>query len=177
MHDGFEHFFDAESRFGADQDGFVGIHSDDGFDLLLDAVDFRAGQIDLVHDGNDRQVMVDGEIRIGQRLRFDALRRIDDQQRAFAGGKASGDFVTEIDVAGRIDQIEDVVLAVSGVVVQPDGFGFDRDAAFLLEIHVVENLSGHFALGERAGHFQQAIGKRGFAVIDVSDDRKISDVR
>jgi hypothetical protein len=33
----------------------------------------------------------------------------------------------------------------------------------------------HLALRERAGHFEQAIGKRGFAVIDVRDDTKIAD--
>jgi hypothetical protein len=31
----------------------------------------------------------------------------------------------------------------------------------------------HFALGERASHFQQAVGKRGFAVVDVRDDAEI----
>jgi hypothetical protein len=33
----------------------------------------------------------------------------------------------------------------------------------------------HFALRQCAGHFEQAIGKRGFAVIDVRDDTKIAD--
>jgi hypothetical protein len=57
---------------------------------------------------------------------------------------------------------------------QPNAFGLDGDAAFALEVHGVENLRGHFALGEATGHFDQAIGKCGFAVIDVRDDAEIS---
>jgi hypothetical protein len=32
----------------------------------------------------------------------------------------------------------------------------------------------HFALGQRAGHFQQAIRERGFAVVDVRNDAEVS---
>ena len=68
-------------------------------------------QIDLVDDRDDLEVVLDREIGVGQRLRFDALRRVDEQQRAFARGQRSRDLVTEIDVAGRVDQVEDVGLA------------------------------------------------------------------
>jgi len=49
-------------------------------------------------------------------------------------------------------------------------FCFDGDAAFALEVHGVENLFGHLALREGAGHFQQAVRQRGLAVVDVRDD-------
>jgi hypothetical protein len=58
---------------------------------------------------------------------------------------------------------------------QADAFRFDGDAALALQIHGVEHLLVHFALRKRPGHFEQAIGKRGFAVIDVRDDTKIAD--
>jgi hypothetical protein len=32
----------------------------------------------------------------------------------------------------------------------------------------------HLALRERPGHFQQPIGKRGFAVVNVRDDTEIA---
>jgi hypothetical protein len=32
----------------------------------------------------------------------------------------------------------------------------------------------HFTGAERASHFQQAVGKRGFAVVDVRNDAKIA---
>jgi hypothetical protein len=31
----------------------------------------------------------------------------------------------------------------------------------------------HFALRQRAGHFQEAVRQRGFAVVDVRDDAEI----
>ena len=119
--------------------------------------------------------MIDGEIGIGERLGFDALRGIDDEQRAFAGGEGARDFVREVDVAGRVDQVELVGLAVVRGVHHADGVGFDGDAALALQVHGVEHLGLHFARGERAGQLQQAVGQRGLAVVDVRDDREITD--
>ena len=72
----------------------------------------RRRQIDLVDDRNDLEIVIQRQIGVGQRLRFDALRRVDHQQRAFAGLQAARNFVSEIDVAGSIDQIELIDLAV-----------------------------------------------------------------
>ena len=74
---------------------------------------------------------------------------------------------------GGIDQVEDVVLPVGGVVVQPHRVGLDRDPALALEVHAVEDLGGHLPQLERAGQLEKAIGERRFAVIDVRDDREI----
>ena len=52
------------------------------------------------------------QIGVGERLRLDALRRVHDQQRAFAGRRAARDFVGKVDVAGSVDQVELVGLAV-----------------------------------------------------------------
>ena len=43
-------------------------------------------------------------------------------------------------MAGRVDQVEDVVLAVVGVVVEAHGLRLDGDAALALDVHVVEHL-------------------------------------
>ena len=59
--------------------------------------------------------MIEREVGIGERLRFDALRGIDDQQRSFAGLQAARDFVGEIDVPGRIDEIQLIVLPSSAL--------------------------------------------------------------
>src|SRR5467141_1586312 len=57
---------------------------------------------------------------------------------------------------------------------QADAFCFDGDAALALEVHGIEDLFVHFALGQGASHFEQAVGERGFAVVDVRDDAEIS---
>ena len=53
------------------------------------------------------------EIDVRQSLCFDALRGVDQQQRALAGGQRASDLVAEVDVARGIDQVEDVLIAVS----------------------------------------------------------------
>ena len=66
-------------------------------------------------------------------------------------------------------------IAVVGAVVEPDGVGFDGDAALALQVHGVEDLLHHFALRERAGDFEQPVGQRRLAVVDVRNDREIAD--
>ena len=78
-------------------------------------------------------------------------------------------------MAGRVDQIQRVALAVRRGVEEPHRASLDRDAALALEIHVVEELGLHLARRDRARQLQQAIGKRRFAVIDVRDDGEIAD--
>ena len=51
----------------------------------------------------------------------------------------------------------------------------DGDAALALQVHGVEHLLHHFALRQRAGDLQQAVGQRRLAVVDVRNDREIAD--
>ena len=48
-------------------------------------------------------------------------------------------------MAGRVDQVEDVVLAVARAVIDARGLGLDRDAALALEVHLVEELGALLA--------------------------------
>ena len=79
-------------------------------------------------------------------------------------------------MAGRVDQVEDIVLAVVRLVVQAHGLGLDGDAALALDIHIVEHLLGHLALGKAARRLDQTIGQRRFAVVDMGHDREIADM-
>ena len=151
------------------------VEADDVLDLALALVRLRARQIDLVDDRDDLEVVLDGEIGIGQRLRLDALRRIDQQQRALARGERAGDFVAEVDVAGRVDQVEDVLLAIHRGVVQPDRMRLDGDPALALEVHRIEDLCLHLTGLQRAGELEKTIRQGRLAMIDVGDDRKIPD--
>ena len=118
----------------------------------------------------------DAKERIGDGLRFHALARVHDQQRAFARGKRARNFVGKIDVTGRVDQIELVFVPILRRVVKTNAFGLNGDAALALEVHRVEHLRAHLALAERAGQLEQAVGQRGLAVVNVRDDAKIADV-
>ncbi len=136
-----------------------------------------AGKVDLVDDGDDGQVLLEGQVDVGHRLRLDPLCGIDDEERTLARGEAAAHLVREIDVARRIDQVELVRFAVSRRVAHAHGARLDGDALFPLEIHRVEKLGLHLALGDGIGLFQQPIGEGRFAVIDVRDDRKVANLR
>ena len=146
------------------------------FDHLFGARDVGGRQIDLVDDRNDFEAVIDGEIRVGEGLGFNALGGIDDEQGAFARSQRARDFVGKIDVARGVDEVELVHFAVLGEVIHANGVGLDGDAALAFEVHGVEDLLLHLAGGERAGELEQAVGERGFAMIDVGDDGEVPDV-
>ena len=175
--DGLEHVGDAEAGLGGDLDGVGGVDADDVLDLLADAVGLGGGEVDLVEDGDDLVAGVDRLVDVGQRLRLDALGGVDDEERAFDGAHRAGDLVGEVDVAGGVDEVEDVGLAVVGRVLEADGLGLDGDAALALDVHGVEELLLHVAVGDGAGRLDQPVGERGLAVVDVGDDGEVADVR
>ena len=78
-------------------------------------------------------------------------------------------------MAGRVDEVEDVVLAVAGRVGEPDGLRLDRDAALALDVHRVQHLRGHLARLERAAALDQPVGQRRLAVVDMRDDGEVAD--
>jgi hypothetical protein len=79
------------------RDVFAGLRADanrvSGFDPddLLDLRDHLFGigrrQVDLVQHRHDLETLLERRIAIGHALRLDALRSIDDEQRALAGGQ------------------------------------------------------------------------------------------
>ena len=133
--DRLQHLGTFEAGLGRDQDGVRGVEADHVLDLLLDLVGLGGRQVDLVEDRHDLVVVVDRLVDVGERLRLDALAGVDHQERALAGGERAVDLVGEVDVAGRVDQVEDVVLAVARAVVEPHGLRLDGDAALALDIH------------------------------------------
>ena len=109
-------------------------------DLGRRAVRVGLRQVDLVHDGDDLEVVLDREVGVRERLRLDPLRGVDDEQRALARLQRARDLVGEVDVARGVDQVELVAL--------PDhahGLRLDRDPALALEVHRVEHLVAHLA--------------------------------
>ena len=139
-------------------------------DLLRALVGFGRGQVDLVERGDDREVVLHRLVAVRERLRLDPLRRVDEQDDSLARGQAAAHLVAEVDVAGRVDQVHDVA-----VPLEADVLRLDRDAPLALDVHRVEELGAHVPGIHRAGQFQEPIGKRRLAVVDVGDDRKVAD--
>jgi hypothetical protein len=79
----------------------------------------------------------------------------------------------EIHVAGRVDEVEHIVLAIVQVI-HRYGRGLDCYAAFPLDIHIVQELVLLLAVAYGAGYFHYAVGQRAFAVVNMRYYRKIS---
>ena len=177
LHELLEDLLDALPRLAGDAlDAVAGLAEQLG-DLLGDALGLGAGQVDLVQARDQLEPGLDREVGVGQRLGLDALRGVDDEQRALARGQRARDLVGEVDVPGRVDEVQLVGLAVARGVEDAHGLGLDRDPALALEVHRVQDLGPHRARVDGLGHLQDAIGQRRLPMVDVGDDREVADVR
>ena len=79
-------------------------------------------------------------------------------------------------MARGVDQVQLVHVPVLSLVGQFDRPGFDGDAALALKVHVVQQLALHFPLAHGVAFFHQPVGQGAFAVVDVGDDGKVSDM-
>ena len=153
----------------------MGVEADHVLDLLAHPVGLRRRQVDLVQDRHHLMMVVERLIDIGERLRLDALGRVDHQQRALAGGERSVHLIGEIDVARRVDQVQLVELAVIRAIVEAHGLRLDGDAALALDIHGIEHLLLHLPRREPAAELDQTICQSRLAVIDMGDDGEVAD--
>ena len=80
-------------------DRFLGRNGENFLELPMNRGHVGIGQIDLVDHRHDREALFVREVDVGDRLRLDALGRIDDEKRAFAGREAARDLVGKIHVA------------------------------------------------------------------------------
>ena len=95
-----------------DEDDLLARDGQDVLELVHDDVGLGRRQVDLVDDRDDHEALRQREVDVGQRLRLDALGGVDDEDRALAGLQAAADLVGEVDVAGRVDEVEAVGQAV-----------------------------------------------------------------
>ena len=98
---------------GAGADRVLRRDADDVFDLVDDALRVGRRKVDLVQDRHHLDALLGRGVAVGDGLRFDALRGVHHQQRAFAGRQRARHLVGEVDVAGRVDQVEQIGLAVA----------------------------------------------------------------
>ena len=108
------------------------------------------------------------------RLRLRAFGGIHHEQHAVNHVHDALDLAAEIRVAGRVHDVDVVILVFERGV-----FGADGDALFLFQIHRIHQafLRRLVLVGaEGAGLLEQTIHERGLAVVNVRDDGDISDV-
>ena len=153
-----------------DLQDLVGRDAEDVLDLARHPIGLGRGEVDLVQCGDDREVVFERQVTVRQRLGFDALRRVDQQQCSLARSQAARHLVAEVDVTRRVDEVEDVV-----VPVEADVLGFDGDPALPLEVHRIEVLRPHVARVDRPGELEDAVGEGRLPVIDMGDDAEVAE--
>jgi hypothetical protein len=174
--DRLKHKVDIETRLGGDRHGVRGVDADHVLDLLPDPLGLRGGQVNLVEHGDDLMPSVESVIDIRQRLSLDPLARVDHQKRALACGQRPRHFVSEVNVTGRIHEVEDVRFPVLGFVFEAHRLRLDGDPALALYVHGIEHLLDHVALRHRPGLLDEPVGERRLAMVDMGDDREVSDI-
>ena len=174
-HHGVQQFQHPLPGLGRHAQHVAGGAADDAGQLLRVQVRLGRGQVDLVQHGDQVQVSLEGQIQVGQRLGLDALGRVNQQDGALAGGQRPGHLVGEVHVARGVDQVEHVRPAIGAGPGQPDGLALDGDAALALDVHPVQVLGPHLAVGHHPGELQHAVGKRGLAVVDMRNDAEVPD--
>ena len=154
----------------------AGFAADDVGDLARVAVRIGGGQVDLVEHRNDVQVAVQRQVEIGQRLRLDALGGVHQQHGALTGLQRARHLVGEVDVTRGVDQVQHVVV-VAHPPGQPHVLRLDGDPALPLDVHPVEVLGTHRPLIDNAGELKHPVRQRRLAMVDVSDDAEIPNLR
>jgi len=155
--DRLQHLWNAGAGLRAYGQGVGRIQTYRAFDHFFRANDIGARQVDLVDDGHDFQAVIDRQVGVGERLGFHALRSVHHEKRAFAGSQRTRDFIGEVHVTGRVDQVQLVHLAVVRLIVHPHAMGFDGDAALPLQVHGIEHLLLHFTGRQGPGKLQQTV--------------------
>ena len=175
VHDGVEDFQHAHAGLGAGFQDVLAVDPDGRLHFRRHGVGTGGRHVNFIQYRNDREIVLDRQVGIGDRLGLHALEGVDQQDRPLARGQAARDLVAEIDVPGGVDQIEFVLFAVF-LVVNGHRVHLDCDATLSFQVHAVEQLGAVVALGDRAGLQEKLVGEGAFPVIDVSDDREVANM-
>src|SRR5215211_5741298 len=173
VNDSVEHAFNTFACLGGDLEYLLFVRAEQLHKLLGRGGYVGYGEVYLVEDGDDLQVVLHRQVQIGERLRLDALARVHDQERTLAGGYGARDLVGEVHVARGVYEVERP-LAVASVVEEADGLGLDGYAPLALEVHGVQDLVHPFPLGYGIGRIRQPIREGALAVINVRDNAKVA---
>ena len=76
----------------------------------------------------------------------------------------------------RINKVQLVLMTIIRVIVKRDALGFDGNTALTLNIHGVQHLGGHVTLFQTTADLNKSISQRRLAMINMGNDRKISNV-
>nr|UOZ97308.1 hypothetical protein NCPCFENI_01226 [Cupriavidus sp.] len=75
-----------------------------------------------------------------------------------------------------VDEIKGVHLAITGSVFQCGRLGLNGNATLAFEVHGVEHLRLHLAVGQAATDLDDAVGQGALSMVDMGNNRKITNI-
>ena len=135
-------------------------------------IEVRADPVHLVDVGDPRHVVLVGLAPDGLGLGLDAGDGVEQRDRAVEHAQRALDLDREVDVAGRVDDVDPMAVPLGR-----RGRGGDRDAALLLLLHPVHRRGAlvHLAhLVRAAGVVEDPLGRRRLARVDVGHDPDVA---
>ena len=96
---------DVDACLGGDLRCVHSWQTDDVLNLLFDPMRISRGQVDLVQNRQHFQIMLNGQIGVGQCLCFHPLTGVHHQHSAFTGGQTAADFIVKVHMTRSVDQI------------------------------------------------------------------------
>ena len=76
----------------------------------------------------------------------------------------------------RVNQVEDILLAVLSLIHNAYRLGLDGYASLPLNIHVVKHLCLHLTAGKQSGLLNNTVRKGGLAMVNVGYNTKITNL-
>ncbi len=141
-------------------------------DLVHDLLAARVRAVDLVDDENHGQPELERLAQHEPRLRQRTFGGIDEQQDSVDHRQSALDLAAEVGVSGGVDDVDLDLAALNRRVL-----GEDRDPLLALEVgRVHDALADVLVLAERAGLPEHRVDEGCLAVVDVRDDRDVSEV-
>jgi len=176
--------------------GFITVSGDnhiDGLDglgealvgLLLSQLKFENSTIQLVHHQYWLDSLTKGLSQHSLSLDTDSFDAIDDDQGTIGNTKGSSDLRGKVDVARRVDEIDQESsggrvlweLVLGNFVVEGHSSGLDGNTTFLfISTGIGETSITCLGLGNDTSLADERVGKSGFTVVDMSNNTHVSDV-
>ena len=175
LDDAVEQLLDTLTGLAGDLEHLVLVTADQLSNLMGVLLGLSARQVDLVQDRDDREVILEGQVQVRERLCLDALRGIDEEDRTLTCRERTRNLVGEVHVPRRIDHVE----RVGASLIRPrhaHGLALDRNATLALNVHAIEVLVAHLAGLNDTGQLEHTVRERRLPMIDMGDDAEVTDL-
>ncbi len=126
----------------------------------------------LVDDDDDLEPLGERLSQDEARLGHGPVRGADEHERRVGHADDALDLSPEVGVAGRVDDVDPMALPLDGT-----GLREDRDSTLLLDVVAVHDELAHgLVVAEDPALLEKAVNERGLAVVDMGDDRHVTDL-